>query len=279
MLKIDNCMKRELFSVADEEFVTLLNRTHEGFEREGMKYMFVGGVATQLHVAKLLCDSYSKTLIDLVKSSDIRIQDHLRATDDVDIAIRVDGVGSDIKGKEMTVAKKVFSVLNYIVQDEEYFSPSEENIIRIHLDKRGHVRPVFQLGINGIVDSDKKVSFNIYNDPKDLKNGSLKEFEDRYYDQFLNNASDLSIPFSNKGNLFFKVKNKEDLLATKIARGRPKDINDALSLVKHIKAIGGDIDYSAVESILCSPDQRYHVQNEELCNRYGAFMGIVRVFN
>ena len=261
--------------------MTLLQRTHKGFEREGIPYMFVGGVANQAHIAKFLCDYYKDNLLGLVKSQKIRVQDHLRATDDVDIVTRFRYVedSAESRIREIDDAKKIFSVLDYIVEDEEYFSPSEENIVKIILNKRGHVRPTFRLGINDVVDSDKIASFNIYKGPKDLKNGILKEFEDRFYDIFLNGAVNVDLPYSDKGNITLRVKDKDHLLATKIARGRPKDINDALSLIKYGKLVDQEPRYPIVENILCCEDQRYHVKSEELCKRYEAFRKLADTLN
>lgn len=269
-------MKRELFNVADEEFIALLKRTHEGFQEAGVSYMFVGGVANQLHIAKLLCNLHKDNLVNIVKSNKIRIQDYFRSTDDVDIVTKFEDESSDEKRKELNTRKKIFSVLDYIIEEKEYLSPTEEHIVSIDLDRRAHVRPVFALGVDGIVDPDKKVSFNIYRGPEDLKNSALKEFEDRTYNQFLERAVIINLPYSSNGDIPLKVKNKEDLIATKMALGRPKDINDVLSLVKYSIKAKQYPDYDVVREILCSEDERLHVKNEELCKRYEAFMKLVQ---
>lgn len=163
-------------------------------------------------------------------------------------------------------------MLDYIVGDGVHLSPSDNYLVNIKLERRAHVRPVFELGLDDVIDSDKKVSFNVYRRPEDLKNGALKDFENGYYDLFLSRSLCLEIPYSPKGSVPLCVKSKEDLLATKIARGRPKDLCDALSLVKYSAKAGEDVQYPLVEEILCNKDQRGNYSSEELCNRYRAFM-------
>src|SRR3989338_6664663 len=110
-------MKQELFNITDEELATLLKRTHEGFKNEQVPYMFVGGIANQVHIARLLCDIYKNNLMEIIKSAKIRTQDHFRSTDDVDIATRLDDDVNDEK-KELNARKKIFSVLEYIVGEK-----------------------------------------------------------------------------------------------------------------------------------------------------------------
>lgn len=263
-------MKRPLFNIADEEFMTLLERTKEGFDREGIDYMLVGGVATQIHVAKALCDVYEENLVDLAGSGKLRLQDHLRSTDDIDMALRIDDSDQDEK-KEINVARRIYKVLDYIVGEGDFISPSGEHIVSINLVRRAHVRPQFQLGIDDAISLDKIASFNLFRGPVKLHNTALSEFEDRFYDVFIDRAMNVRLPYSKDGDIEFRVKRPEDLLATKIALGRPKDINDALSIVRHLRDANRSVDYEAVAEVLCSKDPKYHCQSENLCNRYEKF--------
>lgn len=269
-------MKQELFNVADEEFMTLLQRTNEGFEQAGIPFMFVGGVANQTHVAKYLCDINQTNLIDLIQSKKIRVQDCLRSTDDVDIVTRLSDDEPNLERKELNARRRIFSILDYIVGDGEHFSPTEDHIVDIKLRRKAHARPVFELGVDGVMYPDKKISFNIYRAPKDLKDGNLKEFEDKFYDTFLDGSVNIALPYSSRGGITLRVKSPEHLLATKIARGRSKDISDALSLVQYSGQSGKPLQYSVVEEILCGEDSRYHVRNEALCQTYSAFMKLVK---
>jgi hypothetical protein len=255
-------MKRALYNVSNEEFLALLERTDQAFRGKGLEHMFVGGVATQFHIANYLCSIYGLPFRELVESDRIRIQDHLRSTDDVDIALRMDG--GDIDS-----AKRVSSVLNTI--KGEFFSPSEEDIIAVKSYREGHVRPQFRLEVNDNSDPDKVVSFNLYRRAEDLRDGNLKEFEKKYYDEFMDRASDVTLPYFSGKNITLKLKSPEDLLATKIARGRDKDIGDALSLSRHSRAANAPISDEKVRNILCGPDEKYGVPNPVLFARYDTF--------
>jgi len=270
-------VKAQLYNLANEEFVTLLGRVEEGFEKEGIEHVYVGGVANQIHVAKALCEQYNEPLVDLIKSRKVRDQDHLRATDDIDVALRMQEKGN--KRNEIKDRTRIFSVLDYIVGDEGVFlSPSEDHIVSIEPHRKAHVRPQFRLGIDDKTDNSKIASFNFYRSPADLKDPHLKEFEDRFYDFFIDRGVKVELPYSDKGNLSFKVLNPADLLAAKIVRGRPKDVSDAMSLVQHFSNADMSIDCDIVRKTLCSPDERYGVQSEELMEKYDAFKEMIKVF-
>ena len=255
-------MKRALFDLTDEEFATLLERTDLAFRNAGIPYMFVGGSAVQTINSSYLCDHFGMSLIDLANSDKVRMQDCLRATDDVDIALKLDG-------DAVEASKRIYSALNGIVG--EAFSPTEEHIVTIGWNRKGHVKPQFLLGIDDIVDPSAIAAFNIYRAPKDLKDSALDEFEERFYDIFLNRAVDIKIPYCSGKTITLRVKNPEDTLATKIVRGREKDMADALSLAKYSLMAGKPIDYRIVESTLCGKERKYDVPNTLLRERYNAF--------
>jgi len=238
-------MKRELYDIADEEFITLLDRTESAFKDAKIPHMFVGGVATQAHLASYLCRIHGTTLRGLVASNDIRLQDYLRATDDVDIALRLD------EPDEIKVAKKIFSVLDNIIGEGDHLSPSEEHIISMKLARRGHVKPQIQLALDDYAENpDEVVAFNLYRKPKDIKNDGVRAFEDRYYDKFMKGAVKLSIPYSDAKSVILTVKNPVDLVATKVAIGRPKDFGDVLALRKYGKLAKKSISDRAVGKVL-----------------------------
>lgn len=266
-------MKRELFNVADEEFMTLLERTDKAFREEGISHMFVGGVATQCYMAKYLCDIYGGSLLDLASSEKVRMQDRLRSTDDVDIALSMGNID------DIEAGKKIYSVLERIVGEGEFLSPSDEHIISIDLLRKGHVKPQFQVGIDKDIDPDRIVAFNLYRKPKDLKDKNLEEFEDKFYDFFIGRAVDLSIPYCDGKTINLKVKNPADLLATKIVRGREKDIADALSLIRYSRKSNDAINYADVRKVLCGNSTKYGIPNEVLSTRYDVLMSMVESLN
>ncbi len=255
-------MKRALFDITDEEFATLLERTNDSFKEAGIPHMFVGGSAVQAITSSYLCEHFGMPLLDLANSDEVRVQDCLRATDDVDVALR-------LEGDAVEAGKKIYPVLNKIVG--ETFSPSEEHIVDIRWNRKGHVKPQFLLGIDDIVDPSTVVAFNLYRAPKDLKDQALDEFEERFYDIFLDRAVSVTIPYCAGKDITLRVKNPEDTLATKIVRGRGKDMSDALSLAKYSLMAGKPLDYRQVENTLCGKDKRYDVPNTVLRERYEAF--------
>jgi len=268
-------MKRELFNIADEEFITLLDRTDAAFRNKGIPYMFVGGVATQACNAAYLNSINNASLTEL-KSKGFRMQDYFRATDDVDIAIHLDDQGKDKEVREINARNKIFSVLDDIVGSEDFISPTEEHIINIKLHRRGHVKPEFELGIDGVADSDKIIAFNIFRNPRELNNTPLKEFEERFYDKFLNEAVNINIRYAPNAAISLRVKRPEHLIATKIANKRDKDVADVLSIMRYSKQAGCPIVYELIEEILCGRDLKYNIQNEFLCKRYELLKELVK---
>ena len=271
-------MKRALYSLADEEFVTLLARTDSAFQEAKMPYMFVGGVATQAHIANYLCKENNKTILDLVESSDFRIQDYLRATDDVDITI--DPRNSD---NEIEVGKKVLYVLDDIVGKEGTFmSISGDHLVCIDLQRKGIKRPLFRLGLDKEANNPERVaSFNFYFGPEDTNdrwNNDIREFEKQYYFDFMDKGTQINIPYCPQKNIVLKVKKVEDLITTKIIKGREKDWTDILSLVKHSKNAGMPVDYKKIEEMLCNDKNEYQKPNLNFVEKFEKFNKVIKDF-
>ncbi|HLF53759.1 MAG TPA: hypothetical protein VI544_01130 [Candidatus Nanoarchaeia archaeon] len=276
-------MKRSLYTIADEEFATLLERAHAAFAAKGMKYMLVGGVATQAHIISNLCRS-GKTLMDFVVDPKFRLQDFLRATDDVDITLSPEKNGELMTPEEkVKYAEKVFSVLDEIVGDKTTYghglvmSPTDEHLVAISLERKGLARPVFMLGLDSEPTGDKTVSFNLFKGPEDTNprwGNDIVEFERRFYDDFMNRGVELKIPFSDGKDIALRVKKVEDLLATKIIRGRDKDLGDTLSLARHSERAGTPIDYEAIRRLLSSNDPKYDQPNLSFVEKFEKFMNI-----
>jgi hypothetical protein len=266
-------MKRQLYDLTDEEFMTLLERTDSVFRNREIPYMFVGGVATQAHIVNYLCQKEKKTLYDLANSDKFRIQDHLRATDDVDITLdsrKISKYSSDIK-----VHQEIMEVLNEIKGEGIYTSPSRNHLVSIKLERPGKKRPIFRLGLDKEADSpDSQISLNFYYGPEDTNDRWPKEmvdFERANYFDFFNTAKCISIPFSHEGNIDLNVKGIEQLLATKIARARVKDWADILLLYGHAIKAGQSINLNEVKKILHAKHPRYDIPNETLIDKFEKF--------
>lgn len=266
-------MKRPLYTIADEEFATLLERADAAFRDRGIKYMLVGGVATQAHLIDYLCKD-GKKLIDLVNDPDFRLQDHLRATDDIDITLNPRKNGNEYDKVEF--ASKIYGVLDSVVGKEGVFmSPTENHLVTISLERKGIQRPVFRLELDDNKDPEKVTSLNFYKGPEDTNERwgqEIRDFEQKFYYQFMDRAQDIRIPFCLGKDITLKVKKAEDLIATKLIRGREKDWNDILSLVNHGEAAGRPIDYKAIGEILCSVDSKTERTHLPFVEKYEEFM-------
>lgn len=266
-------MKRPLYTIADEEFATLLDRADAAFRAKGIKYMIVGGVATQAHLINYLCKD-GKKLVDFVNDPDFRLQDHLRATDDIDITLNPRKNGEEYDKVEF--ASKIYSVLESIVdKDGMFMSPTENHLVSISLERKGISRPIFRLGLDDDKDPEKVTSLNFYrgsDDTNERWGKDIQEFENRFYYQVMDRAEDVKIPFCQKKDIILKVEKAEDLIATKLVRGREKDWNDILSLVNHSEAAGTPIDYKVIEKVLCSVDPKNERTYLPFVEKYEQFM-------
>jgi len=273
-------MKRALYSLADDEFATLLQRVNDCFRRSPLNYTIVGGVAVQAHISNWLCKKYGCDLHRLAESPDFRVQDYLRATDDVDITVDP----RKVNGGKIEVAKEIVALEDKIVGDKIHMSLSGNNLVSIALERKGVKRPIFKLGLN-MDQNDKQygqsadaVSFNLYQGPDDTNDGwshEMREFERRYYFEFIDRAQKLEIPYCDENKLVVVVKNPEDLLATKIARGREKDWQDILTLYNHSVQAGMPINLEKVRQLLLLEDSITHNPNPILEERFEKFAKVI----
>lgn len=277
-------MKGAIYSIADEEFATLLARVHGCFGRSPLGYAFVGGAAVQAHIAKYVCKQHSCSLQDLVASSDFRVQDHLRATDDVDITVDPRKIQGETElARKTELAQQILTVQKAIAGGEKgrdsYLSPSEKHLVEIVLQRTGLSRPIYRLGLNADADDPaKSVSFNFYSGPEDTNErwpAEMRDFERRFYFDFMDRAQDVTIPYAYGKELIVRAKNPEDLLATKIARARNKDWGDVIALYGHSLQAGLPINVETVRGILCAEDPRINVPNLLLVEKFEKFAKFV----
>jgi len=271
-------MKRALYSLDDEEFMTLLERTDGVLRSRNIPYMYVGGVATQAHIINYICKKEGTTLCELAHSNGFRIQDHLRATDDADITLDTRGISDGSSPVE--AQREVMDVLREIEGEGLYTSPTSNHLVAIKLDRPGVRRPVFRLGLDTEAESpDSEVSFNLYYGPEDTNTRwpqEMMEFERQNYFDFFNTAKRISIPYCPAKNVDVNVKGIEQLLATKIARAREKDWTDLLLLHKHSLEAGEPINLDEVQKLLSAEDPKYHVPSELLMERFEKFRFLIK---
>ncbi len=234
-------MKREIYSLANEELALLIGNLHQSLVDEKIPYIIVGGVATQAHILSRLQKKTGKTLSELCEDPSLRLQDFVRATDDVDLAI--DPKIEDEIGRIET-GKKIGGVLKKI-DGKECIPPSQEHILRYHLARHGIKRPIFQISRDGEIDYDRAISFNI-----GLNRSDLEGLDPQFYDLFIEEGQELKMPFDDNYNLVARVIRPEHLLACKTAKFRAKDTMDLHNLADIMRESGENIDLDEMKKIL-----------------------------
>jgi hypothetical protein len=250
-------MKRELYTLADEELGYFVNNLHEQMEKEHIPYVLVGGTAVQTHVLKRLIYKTGKNLSELVLTNEIRLQDYLRGTDDVDLAI-----SSYVLEKEgdINFAKKVNKVLDRL-DVKEVISPSEEFLLGYKLIRRGIKRPCFQVYVDEDRDDEMQIAMNIGRNKKDLQN---LDFEN--YDVFVDGGQLIQLPFNEYFSINTRVIKPEHLIVSKIAKFRAKDTMDLHSLSDLMRDCKEDLDLFQIKKFLLPNYERNYRRFLELVN-------------
>jgi len=183
--------KMDLCSVADEEFAYFLNKIDGVLNDEKIPYIFVGGAANQLHIVRALCDKYKTDIATLAKNDSIRLQDFIRATDDIDLAITPDvytNAGSD----ETVYFKSIVKILNKLGDGEEHISPSGEHLLQYNITRQGSKRPLFRVINDGKINEEEQIMLNISRSPKDLEDVAQSN-----YQRFLDARERIVVPYNN----------------------------------------------------------------------------------
>jgi len=250
-------MKRELYTLADEELGYFVNNLHEQMEKEDIPYILVGGTAVQAHILKRLTDRTRKTLSELVSDDELRIQDYLRATDDIDLAI-----SSRVLKREgyVNFNKKINRALN-VLEVEEAISPSEEFLLGYKLIRRGIKRPRFQIYVDDEGNDEMQIAINIGRNKKDLQN-----LESENYDTFVDEGQALQIPFNKDFVISTRVIKPEHLIASKVAKFRAKDTMDIYNLSDLIRDCGEELNLSEIKKLLLPNYERNYRRFLDLVN-------------
>ena len=233
-------MKKALYNLCDEEFAYFVNKFNEQISKREMSYILVGGTAVQAHVLKRLCNKTGKNLEQLISDPNVRLQDFIRSTDDVDLSIDSSIVQNE---GECEFTKKITTLLNNI--SGEYMSPSEENILKYKLIREGVKRPIFQIYINDKTNDEQRISMNIGRHKSDLKN-----LDSKYYDLFIKDGQKMILPYNSNFQINMNVIKPEHLLASKISKFRWKDTMDIHILSDFMIDQGENINLSEIKELL-----------------------------
>jgi hypothetical protein len=234
-------MKRALYTLANEEFGFFVNQLTKEFKKQEIPHIFVGGTAVQAHILSKLTKGKNSDISSLISDANVRLQDYIRATDDIDIALKFPNDGqSDIE-----TAREIYGVCDSI--SKEYISDTENYIFEYGVERRGVKRPIFKVIVEG--EPIEAIVLNISRKPSDLRTLDNR-FYNRFYNKFIDNGQDLIIPHFKNFNLHVRVPKLEHVLATKISQFRAKDSMDIQNLVEVTRDLGEEIKMNEIEEIL-----------------------------
>jgi hypothetical protein len=234
------------YTLGNQEFAFFVARAGEVLKERGIPYTVVGGVAVQAHILDRLCRYHKRDIVSLTLDEGFQDQeDYLRATNAVDIAIRfpeydqlgnscVDMLKFDEKQAHLSSGAKVNDICRAIVENGDngdYLSFDGEHIFSYVLERTGVQRPFFSVSVDGTLKN--SICLKTSRKPQDLEG-----LDKRFYNIFIDNCVDLTIPFNHDWNLNLRVLKPEDLLAVKIALDRPKDAMDTRNLVDAMRLVG-----------------------------------------
>lgn len=230
-------MKRALYSLADEEFAFLVDRVGEELRKREIPHIFVGGTAIQAHLLDRFVEKYGLDIASLASGEQLRLQDYLRCTDDVDLALQFARDATD----EKEVARRITDLCSAV--GGEILSKTENNIFEYGIERKGIKRPIFSVSVDG--ERKERIALNISRKSSDLRN-----LESRFYNEFIENGQELTVPYAPGFNLRVRVPKPEHVLATKISHFRAKDTMDMQNLVALMRATGEEVDLEEIKRIL-----------------------------
>jgi len=234
-------MKRQLYDLTDEPFVVFVNKIGETLREQEVPYNIVGGVAAQAYILDMLAGKYGENVSEISGDENIRVQDFVRSTDDVDIALDLKGVKGDDSEKMKWITREFLPHLKF-----EEVSPDGESILRYTSERIGASRPRFRVYVNEQGGEDDVIAMNISRGQK----GDLHDLHDKWYSKFIERGRDLEVPYSEGYKLRIRVPRLEHVLATKIARSRAKDLMDNKNIATLAKDVDQNLDFKEIRGIL-----------------------------
>ena len=231
-------MKRQIYDLTDQPLIMFTDRVGKILRDNDIQHNIVGGVAAQAYILKMMIDIYGKNATEIAADPSIRIQDYIRSTDDIDMALSLTG---DDEEKIKLINQKVLPRLPY-----EGISPDQESIIEFKEERRGASRPIYRVYIDGQGSQEDVIALNI-------SRGQLKDMHrlaPEWYNTFLEQGQELTIPYSEGYSLKLRVPKLEHVLASKIAHSRSKDLMDNRNLATLAKEAGVELDLGEMARIL-----------------------------
>lgn len=239
-------MKRELYDLTDEPFTLFVNRVGDILRKNKIEHNIVGGVSVQAYILKMLTEKYGNTICELNHNHKLRIQDYIRSTDDVDLALNLGGRDDAEKIKRINKISPDFAC--------EEIAPCGESIVEIKPERVGASRPTFRVYVDDKSNEDDVIAMNISRNKGDIHN--LNEY---WYDELIKDSQKLVLPYTQDYSLTINVPTMEHLLATKIAGARAKDLMDEKNLVDLARDSGIKLNFDELERILLSDNRKKYL--------------------
>jgi len=231
-------MKRQLYDLTDEPFAMIINRAGAVLKEENIKHNVVGGAAVQSYILHMLTTRYNEDVYSLIYNPNIRIQDYIRGTDDVDLALELNEKDDTEK------IKKINKILPKFAFEE--IAPCGEFIVEIRPERIGVSRPTFRVYIDGKGSQEEVIAMNINRG----KGGDIRNLEDHWYNEIIEKSQELIIPYNPNYELKVVVPKIEHLLVEKIAGSRAKDLMDNKNLADLSKETGRELNFEEMRSML-----------------------------
>lgn len=241
-------MKRELYDLTDEEFAMMVNRVGTVLKKEKIEHNIVGGAAVQSYVLKMLTEKYNQNICELIYNPDVRVQDYIRSTDDIDLALKLD------EEDDTQRIKRINGILPKFAFEE--IAPCGEVIIELKPERIGASRPTFRVYIDGKGSQEEVITMNINRG----NGGDIRNLDDHWYDEIIDKSQELIIPYTADYSLNVIVPKLEHLLVEKIAGSRAKDLMDNKNLADLSKEIGRKLNFKEMESMLLPINEKNYLR-------------------
>jgi len=231
-------MKRQLYDLTDDPFVVFVDKVGKVLVDENISHNIVGGVASQAYILHMLSKKHGQSVEGLIRNKDVRVQDYVRSTDDVDVAL-------DLEGEVDT--DRIRRITTEILPKFEFteLSPDGESILEFRAERVGASRPRYRVYVNDKGSTEDVIAMNIGRQPKDLHG-----LDPSWYGEFIDQGEEINIPYSDKFNLRLRVPRIEHLLASKISQCRAKDLMDDKNLAILAKDTGLELDFDEIDKVL-----------------------------
>jgi len=215
-------VKQRKYKITDEEYFWALGEVCDNFDENGIDNVLVGGVATQLYVASLICGENTNL-------NESGVEKILRSTDDYDICTSNGNHGQ---------TRAVLNSLSYEVE-------TEDNIYQISLERDGAKKPILNVDSATAPEGGHRIMLNISYDGSDHRVLAPCHYEDTV-------ATGRKVELAMNDNLKISVNiaRPEYIIASKLTRFNDRDKYDIELILDTAERCGESIDFDLIKKIL-----------------------------